>query len=563
MPMLSRLRHKDRRDDRQEDRQEKREARKPRSSKKPNVLIIFPDDVGIGNVSIYTNGIQGPGAVTRNIDRIGREGAVFTHSYAQNSCTAGRAAMILGQCPFRTGLTSVGMPGSDSGIPQWAPTMADYLKAQGYRTGQFGKNHLGDNNARLPTNFGFDHFFGYLYHLNTMEEPFGESYPKDPKNPTQADPEFLAKFGPRNVVEAWALPEESKEADDPRWGPLGKQKVEDRGPMPKERMPDFDMKEVLPRTVEFIKEAAKKDEPFFAWVCPSRMHVWTHLMEGSEGRSGAGLFADGMQEHDVFVGEVLALLDELKIADDTIVIWSTDNGAERASWPDGGSGFFHGEKGGTEEGGFRVPFLMRWPGVIEPGTWEPALFSFEDLIPTLSAAAGNPNVVEESKKGEWKLIKRLADKNTKVHLDGYNFVPYLSGETDESPRDSFLYFGQSGMLNAVRWRNYKASFARIEGDIFTGIRVLPSAPTITDLYDDPYNVMDKEGQQYMRYYGERLWLFAPVGEVVANFVSTLPEYASSYASTHGPESLNYETAKLIDVMDQLKNFKNVFRDPFQ
>jgi arylsulfatase A-like enzyme len=554
--MFGRHRRKeDRQDGRQDDRQEKRQARRAKSDKKPNVVFIFPDDVGIGNVSIYTNGIQGANAMTRNIDRIGREGAVFTHSYAQNSCTAGRAAAILGQCPFRTGLTSVGMPGSSGGIPQWAPTLADFLKQEGYRTGQFGKNHLGDWNDKLPTVHGFDHFFGYLYHLNTMEEPFESAYPKEP--------EFLAKFGPRNVIESWATPEVSKEPDDPRWGPVGKQKIEDRGTLPKERMPDFDMKEVLPRTVEFIKEAVKKDEPFFAWVCPSRMHVWTHLREGSEGKSNAGLFGDGMQEHDEFVGEVLALLDEQKIADNTIVIWSTDNGQERASWPDGGSGFFHGEKGGTEEGGFRVPFLVRWPGIIEPGTLEPALFSFEDLIPTLLAAAGNTNVVEQAAKGEWKRIPRLADKDTKVHLDGYNFLPYLSGEVDEPPRETFMYFGQSGQLNAVRWRQYRISFARFEGDIFTGIRTLPAAPTITDLYEDPYEVMDKEGQQYMQWYGARLWVFAPVGEVVANFVTTLPEYASEYASTHGPESLNYETAKLIDVMTQLKDFKSVFRDPFQ
>jgi arylsulfatase A-like enzyme len=561
MPMLSRIRRKDRRDDRQEDRKEER--RKPRSDKKPNILIIFPDDVGIANVSIYTHGIQGPGAITRNIDRIGKEGALFTHAVAQNSCTAGRAAMILGQCPFRTGLTSVGMPGSTGGIPDWAPTLADFLKLEGYRTAQVGKNHLGDWNNRLPTVHGFDYFYGALYHLNTSEEPFSESYPKDPNDPTKPDPEFLALYGPRNVLECRAIDHVSKEPDDPRFGPVGMQEIKDAGPLPKERMATYDMQELLPRSVAFIEEAAKADEPFFLWSCPSRMHVWTHLVDESVGKSGAGLFGDGMQEHDEFVGVLLDTLEKAGVADNTIVIWSTDNGAERASWPDGGSGMFHGEKGGTEEGGFRVPFLMRYPGVIEPGTWESALFSFEDIIPTLLAAAGNTNVVEQAKQGDLKRIKRLESKDTKVHLDGYNFLPYLSGETDESPRETFLYFSQQGSLNAIRWRQYRASFARVEGDIFNGVRVIPNAPSICDLYEDPYQVMDREGQQYMHWYGERLWLFAPIGKVVADFVTTLPEYASEYAATHGPESLNYETAKLLDVVTQLKDFRSIFKDPFQ
>jgi arylsulfatase A-like enzyme len=539
----------------------KRKARKP---KKPNILFILSDDVGRDNVSAYNLGIQG--YYTHNIDRIGKEGALFTHSLGQNSCTAGRSAIISGQCPFRIGMTSVGMPGSPAGIPDWMPTMADLLKEQGYRTGQVGKNHLGDWNKHLPTSHGFDYFYGNLYHLNTSEEPFQTEYPKEPA--------FFEKYGPRGVLECHAMDRESKLKDDPRFGPVGYQSIKDTGQLPVERMIGFDDRELLPRMQNFMKEAAKADEPFFLWACTSRMHVWTHLAEGAEGASGAGLFGDGMIEHDHLVGELLKTLDDLKIADDTIVVWTTDNGAEKASWPDGGSTAFHGEKGTTNEGAFRVPLVMRWPGVIDPGTQFHEMFSFEDFLPTFLDAAGNPNIVEEMKQGtvrrhgrrartEERRAERHGDTWGKVHLDGYSFLPFFLGEVDRSPRETFVYFGQNGKLDAVRWRQYKGAFASPEGDIFQGTRVITNAPILTDVYEDPFQVMAKEGQQYMHWYGERLWTFAPLGDVVSEFMASLNAYQNEFRSSMGAQDLSYDTAKVAAVMENIGKRHIMFMDPFQ
>jgi arylsulfatase A-like enzyme len=536
--------------------------KKNRPKKKPNILIITADDVGRDNISAYNLGIQG--FFTSNIDSIGRDGAIFTHSYGQNSCTAGRSAIMLGQCPFRTGLTSVGMPGSPNGIPDWTPTLADLLKEQGYTTAQIGKNHMGDWNKHLPTVHGFDYFYGNLYHLNTSEEPFQSEYPKEP--------EFFAKYGPRNVLECQATDRPPPDVrEDPRFGAQGNQIIRDDGPLPPERMRDFDEKELLPRMLKFIEDQTKRreqkdDEPWFLWACPSRMHVWTHLQEGSEGQTPAGLFGDGLVEHDRFVGALLDKLDQLGIAEDTIVVWTTDNGAEKASWPDGGSTAFHGEKGTTNEGAFRVPLLIRWPGVIEPGTLDNTIFSFEDFIPTFLSAAGNDNVVEELKAGGKKRFGR-EDKEAwgKIHLDGYNFLPYWCGEADLPPRETFIYFGQSGKLDAVRWRDYKAAFASNEGDIFQGTRVLTNAPILTNLREDPFQVMSIEGQQYMHWYGERLWVFAPCGDVVNEFVASLHGYENAFktATSMGADDINYDTMALADIVDKLKNHRIRFRDPFQ
>jgi arylsulfatase A-like enzyme len=523
--------------------------RRQRRKSKPNILVIMSDDVGISNLSCYTHGIQG--FRTANIDRIAAEGAIFTDAYGQNSCTAGRSAFILGQCPFRTGLTAVGMPGSEHGIPDWTPTLADLLKEEGYRTGQFGKNHLGDWNKHLPTVHGFDEFYGNLYHLNTSEEPEGEFYPKDPA--------FLASYGPRGVLDCQATDRPPPDIrEDPRFGPQGNQRIKDTGPLTRARMPDYDDKEIAPRAESFIKEAARAKEPFFCWVCPSRCHVWTRLKKESEGVTGIGLFGDAILEHDKFVGRLLELLDKLKIADDTIVIWTTDNGAEHASWPDGGNTPFHGEKGTTFEGGFRVPFVMRWPGVIEPGTWENAIFSFEDIVPTLMASAGNPNVVAELKTG--RKSRRLRDKTWKVHLDGFDFMPYFLGEVDRAPREYFLYFGQSGQLNAVRWNDWKVSFAHMVGNIFDALREVPANPTINHLRSDPYEVMHLEAGQYMKFYGDQLWLFVPVGQSIAEFVQSLADWPKQLGPLAGPADLNYATSGLANLVLEFKEPRRLFHN---
>ena len=375
-----------------------------RAGKKPNILVIWGDDVGVHNISAYNHGIMG--YKTPHIDRLAREGALFTDAYAQQSCTAGRASFILGQHPFRTGLLTIGMPGSDHGIPDWTPTIADLLKAQGYTTGQFGKNHLGDRDKHLPTVHGFDEFFGNLYHLNAEEEPETYYYPKDP--------EFRKKYGPRGVLHTWANGD-------------GTQKIEDTGPLTVKRMETIDT-EIHGHAKTFIDKAVKEDKPFFVWFNTTRMHVWTHLKKESVGHTGIGLYPDGMKELDDTTGELLKQLDDLGIADNTIVVWSTDNGAETASWPDGGTTPFHGEKGTTWEGGFRVPLLVRWPGTIKPGTIYNEIISQEDWMPTLAAAGGEPDVVEKLKAGY-----QAGSKIFKIHADGYNFLPFFKGETANSP----------------------------------------------------------------------------------------------------------------------------------
>src|SRR5262245_51597700 len=341
-----------------------------KEQRKPNILIIWGDDIGVHNISAYNHGIMG--YRTPNIDRIATEVALVTDAYAQQSCTAGRASFILGQHPFRTGLLTIGMPGSEHGIPDWSPTIADLLKEQGYTCGQFGKNHLGDRDKHLPTVHGFDEFFGNLYHLNAEEEPETYYYPKDP--------EFKKKYGPRGVLKCVAE---------------GKfQKVEDTGPLTRKRMETID-DEIHEAAKGFIDRSAKANKPFFVWFNTTRMHVWTHLKKETYGKTGVGIYADGMTELDDKVGMLLKQLDDLKIADNTIVVFSTDNGAETVSWPDGGTTPFHGEKGTTWEGGFRVPLVVRWPGTIKPGSIYNDVISQEDWMPTLLAAAGEPNVVEK------------------------------------------------------------------------------------------------------------------------------------------------------------------------
>ena len=490
------------------------------SAEQPNILVIWGDDVGVHNISAYNNGVMG--YETPNIDRIANEGAMFTHYYAQQSCTAGRAAFILGQHPFRTGLLTIGMPGSDHGIPDWAPTLADLLKEQGYMTAQFGKNHLGDQDKHLPTNHGFDEFYGNLYHLNAEEEPETYYYPKDP--------EFRERFGPRGVIRSSA---------DGR--------IEDTGPMTRKRMETAD-EEFLASGLDFVERAVEADKPFFMWFSTTRMHVWTRLKEESVGVTGIGLYPDGMVEHDGHVGQLLDQLDRLGIADNTIVIYSTDNGAEKVSWPDGGITPFHGEKGTTWEGGFRVPAVVRWPGVIEPGRKISALMSHEDWIPTFMTAAGKPGIVEALKTGY-----RANGKRWKVHLDGYDFTDFLSGRTEEAPRDSILYFSQGGELNAVRWQDWKVHFGIIEGNIATGVRSTPGWPVIFNLKADPYEEMTfRESMMSARWYADNMWLFVPVQTKVQEFLGTLDKFPFQPGSSLSAAGINYRSLRAMQILEQME-----------
>ncbi|HEY4367494.1 MAG TPA: arylsulfatase [Steroidobacteraceae bacterium] len=424
-----------------------------RASSKPNILVIFGDDIGIPQLSSYTRGLMG--YQTPNIDRIANEGALFSDSYGQQSCTAGRASFILGQEPFRTGLLTIGMPGDPHGIADWMPTIADALKPEGYATGQFGKNHLGDQDHHLPTNHGFDEFFGNLYHLNAEEEPEGYFYPKDPA--------FKKKYGPRGVIHSHAGG-----------------KIEDTGPLNTKRMPTVD-EEFLDGAQKFIRKSVKDDKPFFVWFNTTRMHVFTHLKKESLGKTGKGLHADGMVEHDGHVGQLLDLLDELRIDDNTIVVYTTDNGAEIALWPDGAMTMFRGEKGSTWEGGFRIPMAIRWPGTIKPGTTYNDPISLIDMFPTLCAAAGVPDIKEKLAKGT-----TLGKKKFKVKLDGYNFMPYFQGKEKTGPRNAILYFDQGGNLNAMRHQDWKLSFAvQAHGNIATGSRTVTNWAGITNLRMDP------------------------------------------------------------------------------
>lgn len=492
---------------------------------KPNILVIWGDDVGVHNISAYNHGIMG--YRTPNLDRIAKEGAMFTDAYAHQSCTAGRSAFILGQHPFRTGLLTIGMPGSEHGIPDWAPTIADLLKDQGYATGQFGKNHLGDRDKHLPTKHGFDEFFGNLYHLNAEEEPETYYYPKDP--------EFKKKFGPRGVIRSYA---------DGR--------IEDTGPLTVKRMETAD-EEFLAAGLDFIDRAHKSKKPFFAWVNTARMHVWTHLKKEAQGRTGIGLYPDGMVEHDDHVGMLLKKLDDLGIADNTIVVYASDNGAEKGTWPDGGITPFHGEKGTTWEGGFRVPQLVRWPGVIKPGTIYNDIMAQEDWLPTLLAVAGVPDAVEKLKKGY-----RANGKDWKVHLDGYNFLPYFKGEAPKGPRDQILYFGQGGDLNAIRWGDWKVHFATFRGNIATGVREIPNWPTIINLRADPYEEMWEESPMYLRWYADNLWLFVPIQAELRKFFLTIPEYPFQEGAPLNAAGINYNTLKAMKALKMLEQLEQRF-----
>jgi arylsulfatase A-like enzyme len=490
--------------------------------KKPNIVMIMADDVGTWNLSAYHRGMMG--GSTPNIDRIAREGALFTDYYGQQSCTAGRAAFVTGQTPFRTGLLKVGMPAAKQGLQDSDPTIAELLKPLGYTSAQIGKNHLGDRNEYLPTVHGFDEFYGILYHLNAMEEPYDPEYPKVDG--------FHDRFGPRNIVDTKATDVDDS-TEHPRWGRVGKQTIADGGPLPPHpgmddaattNMEDVDP-ELVRRSLDFIDRSVASDTPFFLWHNSTRCHVWTHLAPKWQGKSGFGLFADAMMELDWEVGQILDKLDELGIADDTIVLFTSDNGAEVFSWPDGGNHPFRGEKGSTYEGGFRVPMVAKWPGVIKPGTIVNEIMAHEDWLPTLLAAAGEPDAKE-------KLLTGLeaGAKTFKVHLDGYDFTSYFRGEADEGPRREIFYFSDNADLMAVRYNAWKLNFKTIVGNLFTGKEDSTNVPVVTNLRQDPWERYQTEGMLYGRWWGEKLWTMVPAMTIVGEFLATFKEYPPSQAS---------------------------------
>ncbi len=479
---------------------------------KPNILVIWGDDIGWWNVSAYNHGSMG--YRTPNIDRIGREGAMFTDWYGQQSCTAGRAAFLTGQSPIRTGLTKVGLPGAKEGLTDLDPTVADLLKEHGYVTGQFGKNHVGDRNEHLPTVHGFDEFFGNLYHLNAEEEPEHPDYP-DPKR----YPNFRDRFGPRGVLHSWATDEDDA-TEDPHYGRVGKQRIEDTGPLTKKRMETID-EEFLAGALDFINRSHEGAQPFFVWFNSTRMHVFTHLKEESQGKTGLGVYPDGMVEHDGHVGQLLAKLDELGIVDNTIVIYSTDNGAEVMTWPDGGSTPFRGEKATNWEGGFRVPMVIRWPGVLEPGTVINEMCAHEDLIPTFLAAAGDPNIVESCLQGHM-----VGDKTYKVHLDGHNLLPAFQDPPEEWPRKLFIYWGDDGELLALRYEHWKVVFQEQRA---TGLAVWEEpfvelrAPSMFNIRSDPFE-RGPEGIYYGSWKAEHLFIVVPAAAIAAEWLQSFLEF---------------------------------------
>jgi len=475
-------------------------------SGKPNILVMFGDDVGYFNISAYNHGMMG--YQTPNIDRIANEGAVFTDAYAQQSCTAGRAAFITGQSPIRTGLTKVGLPGAPEGLSAKDPTLANLLKAKGYATGQFGKNHLGDRNEFIPTVHGFDEFFGNFYHLNAEEEPENPDYPKNPA--------FKEKFGPRGVFKCVATDKVSSKADDPRFGAWGKQECEDTGPLTKKRMETIDY-EVADAAMDFIKRQHAAGKPWFVWFNTSRMHVWTHLREEYQNKTGLGVYADGMTEHDAHIGQMLGLLDELGIAENTIVIYSSDNGAEVMSWPDG----FRGEKNTNWEGGYRVPLVVRWPGVINPGTKVNDIISHEDWVPTLMAAVGEPNLAENFKKGS-----RVAGTEYKVHIDGYNLLPAFQGQ-GEWPRHEFLYWTDDGEVAGLRYDQWKLVFMEQRAESFEVWEeplVTLRVPKLFNLRSDPFERADHDGIGYKTWRFERVFLLAPAQLYIKKWLDSFEEF---------------------------------------
>jgi len=467
---------------------------------KPNILVIWGDDIGQSNISAYTMGLMG--YRTPNIDRVAKEGMIFTDYYGEQSCTAGRSSYIMGQSVYRTGLSKVGLPGAELGMKKEDPTIAGLLKAYGYATGQFGKNHLGDKDDMLPTNHGFDEFLGNLYHLNAEEEPENEDYPKSPK--------FKERFGPRGVIHSWALPK-------------GKQKIEDTGPLTKKRMETID-DETIDAALDFIERAHKAGKPFYVWWNGTRMHFRTHVKDELRGISGQDEYGDGMVEHDRHVGILLKKLDELGITDNTIVHYSTDNGPHMNTWPDAASSPFFGEKNTNWEGGWRVPSMVRWPGKIKAGSVSNEVMHHMDWLPTFMAAAGSPDIKERLKKGGVKSMGR----KYKVHLDGYNFLPHLTGKEEKGPRREIFYFADTGELTALRYDDWKVIF--LEQKEYTTLRAwiepwtVLRTPLLTNLRRDPYERAHVTSNTYYDWMIDRAYAFVPAQAYVGQFLETFKEF---------------------------------------
>ncbi len=477
----------------------------------PNILVIFGDDIGQTNISAYSFGVMG--YRTPNIDRLAREGMMFTDYYAEQSCTAGRSSFITGQATLRTGLSKVGLPAANLGLRAEDITIAEALKPLGYATGHFGKNHLGDRNEFLPTVHGFDEFFGNLYHLNAEEEPEHPDYPKDPR--------FRARYGPRGVLRCVATTTDDATVD-PRFGRIGRQRIEDTGPLTRKRMETID-DETCNAAVDFIQRQARSGKPFFVWYNSTRMHVHTHVRPEYQGRSGISEYADGMLEHDGHVGQLLKALDDLGLANDTIVVYSTDNGPHMNHWPDGAMTPFRGEKNTNWEGAFRVPALVRWPGRIRAGAVSNEIVSGLDWFPTLLAAAGDTGVKDRLLKG-WD----TGGRTYKVHLDGYNQLPYLTGQEDKSARKEFFYFNDDGQLVAVRHENWKLNFCeqRVEGtmQIWAEPFVCQRIPKIFNLRMDPFERASITSNTYHEWVHRHAYLAVPGQDIVGRFIATFKEF---------------------------------------
>jgi arylsulfatase A-like enzyme len=499
---------------------------------KPNIVIIWGDDVGQSNISAYSHGVMG--YKTPNIDRVAREGMMFTDYYAEQSCTAGRASFITGQSGLRTGMTKVGLPGATLGLQKEDPTIAEMLKPLGYATGQFGKNHLGDRNEFLPTVHGFDEFYGNLYHLNAEEEPEQPDYPKDPT--------FRAKFGPRGVLDCKASATDDTTVD-PRFGKVGRQVCKDTGPLTKQRMLTVD-DDIANRAVDFIQRQQRAGKPFFVWVNFTHMHFRTHTKATSLGQSGRwqSPYHDTMIDHDKNVGQVLKALDDLGIANNTFVMYSTDNGPHMNSWPDAAMTPFRNEKNSNWEGAYRVPAMVRWPGKIKPGQISNDMVAHHDWLPTLVALAGDAQVTEKLAKGY-----QVGGMTYKVHLDGYNQVPYLTGQAQKSPRDSFLYINDDQQVSGLRYDNWKFVFMeqRVEGTlrIWAEPFVTLRFPKLFNLRTDPYERADVTSNTYYDWVIDHAFTFVPAQAFVAQFLTSFKEY---------PQRQKAASFNLDEVMEKMK-----------
>ena len=503
-------------------------------TQKPNILLIMGDDIGYWNISAYNRGQMR--YRTPNIDRLANEGAIFTDYYGQQSCTAGRAAFITGQSPMRTGLLKVGLPGAKEGLSDKDPTMAELLKPQGYVTGQFGKNHLGDRNEFLPTVHGFDVFFGNLYHLNAEDEPEHPDYPKNPA--------FKAQFGPRGVLKCVATTTDTP-GGDPRFGPWGKQKCEDTGPLTKKRQETID-EEFVKASIDFIDRANQDKKPFLVWFNPTRMHIWTRLKPESQGKTGLGVYPDGMVEHDGHVGQLLKKLDDLGIANNTIVIYTTDNGAETFSWPDGGTTPFRSEKNSNWEGGYRVPAIIRWPGLVPPHTEINDIFSAEDWVTTLVAAAGEQDIKNKLLQGY-----DAAGKTFRVHLDGYDQRELLAGR-GSGKRLEFFYWTDDGDLAGLRYDQYKAVFMEQTAhglEVWMRPFVPLRTPKLFNLRSDPFERANYEAGDYVKWFVEHAFVFLPAQTIVAQHLASFQQYPPR--QTPGTFSVN----------QVMENLQKLIRNP--